>query len=122
MRERRLPSLLTKRPSCKAQIKALSEISQAISSDRYLDDILELVVAVTANVMDSKICSLWILDEKEKVLRIRATQTMSEEYFKKRSLKLGEDVVGYVGQTNKPLAILDAQRPAGGQGKGDRGD
>jgi signal transduction protein with GAF and PtsI domain len=99
--------LLTKKPSYKAQIKALSEISQAISSDRYLDDILKLVVAVTANVMDSTICSLWILDEKEKVLKIRATQTMSEEYLKERSLKLGEGVVGCVAQTNKPLAILN---------------
>jgi signal transduction protein with GAF and PtsI domain len=93
--------------SYKKQIQALSEISQAISSDRYLDDILKLIVTVTANVMDSKICSLWILDEKEKVLRIRATQTMSEEYLKERTLKLGEGIVGYVAQQNKSLAIAD---------------
>lgn len=99
--------MIYKKISYKKQIQALSEISQAISSDRYLDDILKLIVTVTANVMDSKICSLWILDNKEKVLRIRATQTMSEEYLKERSLKLGEGVVGYVAQKNKPLAILD---------------
>jgi signal transduction protein with GAF and PtsI domain len=99
--------LLYKKTSYKKQIEALSEISQAISSDRYLDDILKLIVTVTANVMDSKICSLWILDEKDKVLKIRATQTMSEEYLKERSLKLGEGVVGYVAQQNRPLAITD---------------
>lgn len=99
--------MLYKRISYKKQIKALTEISKAISSDRYLDDILKLIVTVTAKVMDSKICSLWILDEKEGALKIRATQTMSEEYLKERSLKLGEGVVGYVAQTNKPLAILD---------------
>jgi signal transduction protein with GAF and PtsI domain len=99
--------LLYKKTSYKKQIEALSEISQAISSDRYLDDILKLIVTVTANVMDSKICSLWILDGKDKVLKIRATQTMSEEYLKERSLKLGEGVVGYVAQQDKPLAILD---------------
>ncbi len=66
-----------------------------------------MIVTVTANVMDSKICSLWILDEKEKVLRIRATQTMSEEYLKERTLKLGEGVVGYVAQEKKPLAVLN---------------
>jgi signal transduction protein with GAF and PtsI domain len=99
--------LLYKKTRYKKQIKALSEISQAISSDRYLDDILKLIVTVTAKVMDSKICSLWILDDKEKVLKIRATQTMSEEYLKERSLKLGEGVVGYVAQQKKSLAILD---------------
>jgi len=102
--------LLYKKTPYKKQIQALSEISQAISSDRYLDDILKLIVTVTANVMGSKICSLWILDEKEKVLKIRATQTMSEAYLKERTLKLGEGVVGYVAQQNKPLAILDVQK------------
>ena len=96
-----------KKTSHENQIKALSEISQAISSDRYLDDILKLIVTVTAKVMDSKICSLWILDEKEQVLKIRATQTMSEEYLKERSLGLGEGVVGYVAQQRQPLSILD---------------
>jgi signal transduction protein with GAF and PtsI domain len=99
--------LLYKKTPYKKQIQALSEISKAISSDQYLDDILKLIVTVTANVMDSKICSLWILDDQEKVLRIRATQTISEEYLKERSLKLGEGVVGYVAQHNKPLSILD---------------
>jgi signal transduction protein with GAF and PtsI domain len=99
--------LLYKKVPYKKLIEALSEISSAISSDRYLDDILKLIVAVTANVMDSKICSLWILDEKEKVLKIRATQTMSEAYLKERSLTLGEGIVGYVAQQKKPLAILN---------------
>jgi signal transduction protein with GAF and PtsI domain len=57
--------------------------------------------------MNSKVCSLWILDEKEKALKIRATQTISEEYLKERSLKLGEGVVGYVARHKKPLAIAD---------------
>jgi signal transduction protein with GAF and PtsI domain len=99
--------MLYKKVPYKKLIGAISEISQAISSDQYLDDILKLIVTVTANVMDSKICSLWLLDEKEKVLKIRATQTMSEEYLKERSLKLGEGIVGYVAQQKKPLAILD---------------
>src|SRR3990172_10327674 len=83
------------------EINALLEISKAISSGLYLEDVLRLIVTVTAKVMDSKICSLWLLDEKEKVLKIRATQTMSEEYLKERCLKLGEGVVGYVTQTKK---------------------
>jgi signal transduction protein with GAF and PtsI domain len=99
--------LLYKKISYKKQIEALSEISQAISSDQYLDDILKLIVTVTANVMDSKICSLWVLDGKERVLKIRATQAISEEYLKERSLKLGEGVVGYVAEQKIPLAILD---------------
>ena len=46
------------------QIKALSKISKAIASELYLDDILRLIVTVTAEVMGSNICSLMLIDEK----------------------------------------------------------
>jgi len=88
-------------------IRALTEISKAITSDLYLDDILKLVVTVTAEVMGSKICSLWILDERQKVLKLRATQTISKEYLKERSLALGEGVVGHVARTRQPMVIRD---------------
>lgn len=96
-----------KRVSHVEQIRALTEISKAITSDRYLDDILTLVVTVTAKVMDSKICSLWLIDEKEKALKLRATQTISREYLKERNLKLSEGVVGHVASNNRPMAIFD---------------
>jgi signal transduction protein with GAF and PtsI domain len=83
-------------------IEALTVISRAITSDRYLEDILRLIVLVTAEVMNSKICSLWLLDEKTQALTIRATQSINREYLKKRSLKVGEGIVGYVAEHNKP--------------------
>jgi len=89
------------------KLEALSKISKAISSDLYLEDILRLIVVVTAEVMKSKICSLWLVDERDKALKIRATQSMSEEYLKERSLKLGEGVVGYVAQENRPMMIYN---------------
>jgi signal transduction protein with GAF and PtsI domain len=95
----------TTRASHEKQIEALSQISAAITSDRYLDDILRLIVMVTAEVMNSKICSLWLLDEREKTLRIRATQTISAEYLKERTLRLGEGVVGLVAKEGRPRMI-----------------
>ncbi len=89
------------------KLEALSKISKAISSELYLEDILRLIVVVTAEVMKSKICSLWLLDERDNTLKIRATQSMSEEYLKERTLKLGEGVVGYVAQENKPMMIYN---------------
>lgn len=89
------------------EINALLEISKAIASGLYLEDVLRLIVTVTANVMDSKICSLWILDERDQRLKLKATQSISEEYLKERSLALGEGVVGHVALHNKPMAIVD---------------
>ncbi|MCJ7547551.1 MAG: GAF and ANTAR domain-containing protein [Deltaproteobacteria bacterium] len=94
-------------PSYTEQIKALSEISKAISSDHYLEDILRLIVTVTANVMGSKICSLWLLDEEKKTLSLEATQSMSEEYLKERVLRLGEGIVGGVAKEKKPMRVYN---------------
>ena len=80
------------------QIKALSKISKAIASEHYLEDILKLIVAVTAQVMGSNICSLMLIDEKKHELLIRATQSMSEDYNKKPPLKIGEGIAGMLAQ------------------------
>ena len=92
------------------EVNALLEISKAIASGLYLEDVLRLIVTVTARVMDSKICSLWILDEKDRKLKLKATQSISDEYLKERNLAMGEGVVGAVALQNKPMAILDVQK------------
>ncbi len=88
-------------------IQALTKISKAITSDRYIEDILRLVVTVTAETMRSKICSLWLLDDNDNALKLRATQSMSEDYLKERSLKIGEGIVGHVALTRKPRSVLN---------------
>lgn len=92
------------------QIKALTKISKAIASDFYLEDILRLIVTVTAEMMGSNICSLMLIDEKKKELVIRATQSFREEYNKKPPLKIGEGIAGKVAEENKPLAIKDVTK------------
>ena len=94
----------------KEYINTLTKISTAITSDLFLEDVLKLIVTLTANVMKAKICALWLLDPKTKELKIRATQAMSEAYLKERSLKLGEGVVGTVAKDKKPLMIADVSK------------
>ena len=99
-----------KRISYKEYVEAVSKISEALTSGLYLEDILKLIVTVTANVMKAKICGLWLLDEKENSLSIAATQSMSSEYLKERSLKVGEGIVGLAAGEKKPIAIADVSR------------
>lgn len=98
--------------SYKEYVEAVSRISEALTSGLYLEDILKLIVTVTANVMKAKICGLWLLDEKEGSLTIAATQSMSREYLKERSLKVGEGIVGLVAEEKKPVAIHDVSKDA----------
>jgi len=85
------------------QIEALSEISKAVTSDLYLEDILKLIVTVTAEIMHSKICSLLLLDEKKGFLTVKATQSVSEAYIKKAPIKLGQGIAGRVAQEGKAI-------------------
>ncbi len=91
-------------------IEAISKISRAISSDLYLEDILKLIVTVTAEVMNSRICSLMLIDEKKQNLDIRATQSISEEYINKKPLTKGEGVAWKVVLQNKPIVIANVAK------------
>ena len=90
-------------------IKAITDISRAITSDLYLEDILKLIVMVTAKVTGVEICSLWLIDEgrKPNIIRLKATQAIDPEYLKDRSLTMEEGVVGYVATHDQPLMIKD---------------
>ncbi|MFC1867566.1 GAF domain-containing protein [Thermodesulfobacteriota bacterium] len=93
-------------------IKALTDISSAITSDLYLEDILKLIVMVTAKVTGLEICSLWLIDETEspKKIRLKATQAIDPEYVKDRALDRVEGVVGFVATHNQPLIVKDVMK------------
>jgi signal transduction protein with GAF and PtsI domain len=92
------------------QLDALYRVSRGLVSGTYLDDILHLVVTVTAEVMDSKICSLMLLDEDRGELRIVATQSMSEDYVKKPPLKVESSLLGEAIMTGRPLQVRDVTK------------
>ncbi|MBU0502865.1 MAG: GAF and ANTAR domain-containing protein [Candidatus Omnitrophica bacterium] len=91
------------------QIEGISKVASLITSGLYLDELLRLVVNVTAELMNSKICSLMLLDPEKKELVIKATQSVSEAYNKKPNIKLGEGVSGKVAKENKPICVLDVK-------------
>jgi len=88
-------------------LKTLNKISRAITSDLYLEDILKLIVTLTANVMKAKVCNVWLIDEKKQEFNIKATQSMHQEYLNKRTIKLNEGIVGLVAREKKPKLIFD---------------
>ena len=60
--------------------------------------------------MDSKICSLMLLDNKGEKLTVKATQSVSDAYNKKPSLKIGEGIAGKVVLRAKPIVIEDVTK------------
>ena len=105
-------NLMTKKNSASGTdkyIKALAEISRAITSEQYPEDILKLIVMVTAKVTEVEICSLWLIEEDQgkRVIRLKATQAFEPEYVQDRILNMNEGVVGYVATHRTPVIIKD---------------
>ena len=100
----------SKKPSYKKQIETLSKVSEAIASSLYLEDILKLIVTVTAEVMDSKICSLMLLDNTTGMLTVKATQSISEAYNKKPGLMLGKGIAGKAALSGKYVIVKDVRK------------
>jgi len=95
------------------QLDLLSEVSRTIVSDHYLKEILQLIVAMTAKVMDSKICSIMLLDEKNEELGISATQSLSNDYLSKPNLKVGQSISGRAVSERKPITVLNVTKEPG---------
>ncbi|MFH1413382.1 MAG: GAF and ANTAR domain-containing protein [Candidatus Omnitrophota bacterium] len=94
------------------QIEALSKVANLITSGLYLEELLRLVVNVTAEIMNSKVSSLMLLDPDRKELVVKATQSISEEYNKKPNIKLGDGIAGDVALNNKPVTVLNVKEDA----------
>ena len=90
-----------------SQLSTLSEVSKTITSDLYLEEILQLIVAATADTMSFKICSLMLLDEDKQELVIKATQSKSKEYAKKANVKIGESVAGRALAEGRTITVYD---------------
>lgn len=94
-------------------LSTLSEVSRSITSGMYLDETLNLIVAMTAESMNFKIVTVMLVDEEKGELVIRATQSSSREYIDKPNLKLGESLAGKAISEGKPITVLDVRETPG---------
>lgn len=86
---------------------SLVQVSKTITSEKYLDEILNLIVVVTAEMLNSKICSIMLIDDAGKNLVIKATQSLNRNYRDKPPLPLHNSLSGDVLREKKPRAVYD---------------
>ena len=87
------------------ELEILHQISQSISCsldlDQILREIIDLVVAVTR--CDS--CLLYLADETEPYLFLRASKNPHPRLIGRISVKVGEGITGWVAETAEAVAI-----------------
>jgi two-component sensor histidine kinase len=91
------------------RLGALSEVSKTLSTSPYLEEILQLLVNLTAQQFNYLVCTVRLLDEHRGVLVLRATQATAKAYQKKRAIRLGESIAGKAIAENRPVMVRDVQ-------------
>ena len=91
----------------KNELDVLFQISRALVGKQNLGEVLQQIVSMTAEILDSKICSLMLLDEVKHELVIRATQSLSTAYRDKPPIPVGQSVSGRVVLTKKAIQVAD---------------
>ena len=91
------------------RLGALSEVTRTIAQSPYLEEILQLLVNLTAQQFNFKVCTVRLLDETRGELVLRATQAPAKAYQRKRAIKLGESIAGRALEQNKPQIVRDVQ-------------
>ncbi|MBI1333975.1 MAG: GAF domain-containing protein [Armatimonadetes bacterium] len=91
------------------RLGALSEVSKTISTSPYIDEVLQLLVNLTAQQFNYRVCTVRLLDEERQELVLRATQATAKAYQRKRGIKLGESIAGRTLEENRPVIVRDVQ-------------
>lgn len=95
-----------------SMLKGIAEISRAIMERNYLDDLLALIVSITAKVIGSKICSILMIDKDRKELVLRACHSDAGAYRQRTNTPLGKGIAGRVAVANSPIKVLDVRKDA----------
>ena len=91
------------------ELNLLHRISQVLGFDLSLSDVLQVIVSVTADLMESKIVSILLFDEQNRTLSIAATQSLSSGYRDKPSVAVDKSVSGRAILGKMPQVIVNVQ-------------
>lgn len=91
-------------------LEALTAVSHTIAQDRYPEEIMQLIVNMTAQMMGSNICSIMLVDDKNQELRIVASQSLDPGYRDKPPVKLHGSISGKSVHAKKPIQIKDVRK------------
>lgn len=88
-------------------VKVSSSVASQLSS---IDDLLNLIVTVTSELLNTKICSIMLVDEEKQELVMKTTQSLDEEYRKKPNLKINQGISGLAVREGRPMIVSDVQK------------
>ncbi len=90
------------------ELQAVVQVSEAVTSPQYLDDILNVVTAMVAQVLGAAVCSLFLLDESGEYLELKSAQRLTS-YQPRPPHHIGSGVLGGVVRDGRAVYIPDVR-------------
>ena len=90
-------------------LDVLRRVIQEVNAARDLPSALDIIVDRVRSAMGTEVCSVYLLDEERNQYVFMATRGLNASVIGKVTLKLGEGLVGYVGERAEPINLKDAQ-------------
>lgn len=91
------------------ELGSLFSVGQAIVSSLDLNEVLERITQKVVDLMEVKLCSLMLVDERGEELSIKAVYGASESYVRKPNLKVSDSLLGHVVREKTPLTVEDVR-------------
>jgi len=101
------------------QLRALSDVSQAVSSTLDLETVLSTIVARANQLAGTDACSVFEYDEATEAFHLRATHNTDDEVVavaRRTPIRKGEGVLGRMAVTREPVQIPDIAEEAAYRG------
>ena len=89
--------------------ESLVNVSRTLNSAVNLDDTLNVITREACALMQAKMCSLMLLDERCEWLDLRASFGAGAAYVNKPRLRVEESLLGVVVRRRKPLQVENVQ-------------
>lgn len=90
-------------------LETILEVSRALTAEKDLDRLLQLILTETTRVMDADRSSLFLVDERTNELFSRIAQKSEIKEFR---FPIGRGIAGHVALTQKIINIRDAYNDA----------
>jgi GAF domain-containing protein len=89
------------------RMETLAAVARAISTDGYLDSILQAISEMVAETFDSPVTSIVLIDDETQELVISAARCSLPEYLHKMPVKVDDSLIGRVVRRGEPTTVLD---------------
>ena len=89
--------------------ESLVSVGQTINSALNLDDALKVITREACLLMEAKMGSLLLLDDRREWLDLRACHGAGETYLNRPRLSVAESLLGVVVRRQKPLQVENVQ-------------